>query len=164
MRKCIDKSTKLLGLLRTQCVASAQKSYTQRMYLSCSHPTAWMLRSTASSGSAILDGVNASIGWDANQRFSIQVSIRLCSASFGTISHLVPAVRQSIHGAPRLSILHFFGEHTHLLCAVSPMSRIIDVSWRHEADSAFEVGGVATRRFPSRTPSLNSVSRKTAIP
>jgi hypothetical protein len=53
-----------------------------------------MLRSTARRlGSAILDGFSALI--------SIQVSIRLWSASFGTISHLVPAVRQSVHDAAR---------------------------------------------------------------
>ena len=37
---------------------------------------------------------------------SVQVSSRPCSACFGTMSHLVPAVRQSGHDAPRLSIVH----------------------------------------------------------
>src|SRR6516225_9801959 len=58
---------------------------------------------------------------------SVQVSSKLCSASFGTISHLVAAVRQSRHDAPRLYIVHAFGEHSHFLCAASPVSRIIDV-------------------------------------
>src|SRR5262245_48402938 len=63
--------------------------------------------------------------------FSVQVSSKLCSASFGTISHLVPAIRQSVYDAPRLSIVHVLGEHSHFLRVASPLSRITDVSWQH---------------------------------
>src|SRR5262249_57283206 len=69
---------------------------------------------------------------------SVQVSSNVCSASFGTISHLVPTVRQSCHDAPRLSIVHAFGEPSHFLCAASPMSQIIYISSRHRPDSALE--------------------------